>query len=67
MRYRGKTPVKSGETVELLTLDNEGRTTLYRKARVRDALASQFTVRFNKREHFYFYEDKGLTWRKTSA
>jgi hypothetical protein len=66
MRYRGKTPVKAGDKVELLALDDDGTSRRYSEAKVVDALATQFTCRFNKRVHFYFYEDKGVTWRKIS-
>jgi hypothetical protein len=59
MKYKGKTPVKRGDKVELL--DNEG--TPYLKARVLDALATQFTITTKGQVRFFFYEDKGLTWR----
>lgn len=59
MRYTGRTPVKAGDTVVLLIGDDEY------EALVDDALATQFTchIKRKKQTRFYFYEDKGLTWR----
>lgn len=60
MKYKGKTPVKTGDWVDLL-IDEE----MWEKAKVVDALATQFTCKipYQKLVRFYFYEDKGLTWR----
>lgn len=66
MKYRGSTPVKAGDTVSLLTYDEDGNSFAYHEVKVLDALASQFTCLLNKRVHFYFYEDRGVTWQKTS-
>jgi len=58
MRYKGTTPVKAGDYVRL-TIDDE----VWLEAKVLDALASQFTVRVNGGVRFFFYEDKGNTWK----
>ena len=58
MRYKGNTPVKQGQKVDLLTDGN-----VYETIKVKDALATQFTVTKRGRVRFFFYEDKGLTWR----
>lgn len=59
MKYKGNTPVKTRDQVELLTCDGA----VYETVRVYDALATQFTVLKKGRTRFFFYEDKGLTWR----
>lgn len=59
MKYKGNTPVKARDQVELITADGE----VYDVVRVADALATQFTVQKKGRTRFFFYEDKGLTWR----
>ena len=59
MKYKGNTPVKPRDQVELITVDGE----VYETIRVVDALATQFTVQKKGRTRFFFYEDKGLTWR----
>ena len=64
-KYKGRTPVKTGDSVELMVDD-----AVYATAKVRDVLAVQFTVSVKKRIRYFFYEDKGITWRvkaKTSA
>jgi hypothetical protein len=48
----------AGQTVELL-IDGKA----WHKGKVRDALASQFTIVVNKVPRFFFYADKGITWR----
>ena len=60
IKFKGKTPVKAGDWVEL-TIDGEA----WERAKVVDALAKQFTckVPYQKVIRYYFYEDKGLTWR----
>lgn len=64
MKYKGKTPVKKGDWVELWCLDEDGQYRAYEKAKVVDALAKQFTckVPYDKHIRFYFYEDEGVTW-----
>jgi hypothetical protein len=57
-KFKGKTPVKTGDSVHLI-VDDE----VYATVRVRDALAVQFTVSVNKRIRYFFYEDKGITWK----
>ena len=37
------------------------------KAKVIDLLASQFTARVGKSVYFFFYSDKGTTWRQIDA
>lgn len=61
MKYKGNAPVVPGEYIEV---DDMGDT--WRRAKVRDVLAVQFTVFIDKRTRFFMYEHKGLTWRKTS-
>lgn len=53
------TPVKAGDKVVITIGGDEW------EAKVIDALASQFTCRilYQKQVRFYFYADKGLTWR----
>lgn len=58
MRYKGKTPVKPRDQVHLMV---DGH--IYETVRVCDTLATQFTVQKKGRTRFFFYEDKGLTWR----
>lgn len=60
-QYDGFTPVKRGDYVELCP-----RGTEWDKAKVVDALANQFTVKVGKRVSFFFYTDRGATWRKIS-
>ena len=60
-RYKGKTPVKPRDQVYLM-VDGE----VYETARVCDALDTQFTVQKKGRTRFFFYEDKGLTWKPLS-
>jgi len=57
-KYKGKTPVKTGDSVELMVDD-----AVYATAKVRDVLAVQFTVSVKKRIRYFFYEDKGITWK----
>ncbi len=59
-KYKDNTPVKNGDLIEL-TCDGE----VWHTGKVKDALASQFTVVVNKKLRFFFYADKGLTWRRT--
>lgn len=59
--YKGSTPVKKGDKIEL-TIDGE----VWCKAKVKHALASQFTCTYKKNDLFFFYSDKGATWRKIS-
>ena len=61
MKYKGYTPLKKGQEVELLSLDE-----VYAQAKVFDALATQFTIKVKGKVRFFFYEDKGITWQKTS-
>ena len=58
MKYKGTTPVKKGDHIQL-TICGE----VWRNGTVQEALASQFTVLVNKKTRFFFYSDKGLTWR----
>ena len=53
--YKGLTPIKRGDSVYLLAYDKD--------AKVKDVLASQFTVHLNKSTRFFFYSDKGVTCR----
>ena len=55
-----KAPVKARDKVELLI---DGDT--WAEARVIDPLSSQFTCRIKRQKQvrFYFYADKGLTWK----
>ena len=57
-RYKGKTPVKPRDQVYLM-VDGD----VYETARVADTLATQFTVTKRGRVRYFFYEDKGLTWK----
>lgn len=67
-KYKGYTPVKKGDKVSVNTdmYDVEAE---WRTATVRDALASQFTVLYRKKQYFFKYTDVGATWlkAKTSA
>lgn len=58
IRYTDNTPVKQGAKVELI-INN----VVWHTGKVLDALATQFTIQVNKKMHFFFYVDKGLTWR----
>lgn len=60
MKYKGKVPLKKGDKVDLI-IDDE----VWGTAKVIDTLASQFTckVPYQKLVRFYFYVDKGYTWR----
>lgn len=60
MKYKGKTKVSTGDKVDLI-IDGE----VYHTGKVVDALATQFTIKVNKRVRFFFYEDRGLTWQNT--
>lgn len=64
VKYEGNTPVKPKDKVELI-INNK----MWHVGRVHDALATQFTILVNKKVKFFFYVDKGLTWRplKTSG
>ena len=56
--YKGSTPVKPRDQVYLM-VDGD----IYETARVCDALATQFTVLKKGRVRYFFYADKGLTWK----
>ena len=59
MKYMGKTPVNTGDTVELVCLDET-----WARAKVTQVLATMFLCRIGRgTERFFFYADKGLTWR----
>ena len=58
-RYKGRTPVKQGSVVDLL--DDEAMP--YETIKVKDALSTQFTVTKRGRTRYFFYLDKGITWR----
>lgn len=60
MKYTGKTPVKAGDRVLISVGDDD-----WVDGKVIDALASQFTARqlYRKVTGFYFYHDKGVTWK----
>lgn len=60
-RYKGNTPVKAGDMVDLIANGGE----VYHTTKVNDALATQFIVSVNKRARFFFYEDRGVTWQKS--
>jgi hypothetical protein len=62
MKYKGKAPVKFRDKVDLL-VDGSA----YEQAHVRDVLAAQFTVAKKGRLRFFFYADKGLTWRHSNV
>lgn len=55
--YVGHTPVVKGERVEVLDSNDEWVITM-----VEVPLASQF---MDVSQCYYFYTDRGLTWRKT--
>lgn len=61
-KYKGRTPVNTGDSVTILDEDGEGY-----KARVIDALAVQFTVTRNKQVSYLFYSDEGVTWLRRSV
>ena len=52
------TPLNKGDKVYLTAYDKE--------VRVVDALSSQFTCYVNKSIRFFFYSDKGDTWKQLS-
>ena len=56
-KYKGKTPVKTGDEVDI-----QWDGTWYR-ATVKDALSAQFTVELMDTTLFRLYADKDLTWR----
>jgi hypothetical protein len=60
-KYKGKTPVKTGDWVVLTIGEDDEQV----EAKVVDALASQFTAKvpYDKVVRFCSYKDKGLTWR----
>ena len=58
-RYKGRVPIKKGCRVDLL--DDEA--VPYETIKVADTLATQFTVTKKGRTRFFFYLDKGITWR----
>lgn len=61
LRVKSKTPVKQGDLVSLLIDDevwHEGKVTL--------PLSKQFIVLVNGKERFYFYDDHGVTWKRTT-
>lgn len=58
-RYNGRTPVKRGQKVDLIDVDME----VYETIKVHDVLATQFTVLKKQRTRYFFYQDKGITWR----
>lgn len=60
MKYTGKTPVKAGDKVLIQVGDDD-----WVDGKVIDPLASQFTARqlYRKVTGFYFYHDKGVTWK----
>ena len=60
-RYKGSKPVKPRDQVYLI-VDGEP----YETVRVADTLATQFTVTKKGRTRFFFYEDRGLTWKPVS-
>ena len=37
----------------------------WQPAKVIDPLSTQFTAEYGARTEYYFYADKGLTWRET--
>ena len=58
-RYTGRTPVNTGDSVNVLDEDGE---VLY-VAKVKDTLATQFTAGRGLSVRFLRYDDKGLTWK----
>ena len=60
-KYTGPAPVKPQQQVYLM-VDGE----VYETARVSDTLGSQFTVMKKGRTRYFFYADKGLTWKPLS-
>ena len=59
-KYKGYTPVKDGDKVQVRFGDDDE----WRDAKVKLALASQFTAKCPPYEvGFFFYADKGVTWR----
>lgn len=58
--YKGNTPVKTGDKVEIL--DPEGEYPSF-NAKVMCSLATQFAWRTKETQGYCFYSDKGVTWR----
>ena len=55
-----KSPVKRGDTIQLIVDDEVWYTT-----KVVAPLSKQFTCLVNKKVKFFFYEDRGVTWQTT--
>jgi len=65
-KYKGYTPIKRGDKVSVDTdmYDTEAE---WHDVKVRDALASQFTVMYKRKQYFFKYTDVGATWIKAKA
>lgn len=59
IKYKGKTPVKRQQKVDLIAAGDTWHT-----GYVIDTLASMFTTKVNGSIRFYFYSDENVTWRK---
>ena len=57
--YKGPTPVRAEDKVELLGIDG-----VYNTAIVVSALSTQFVCVTESNTLYFFYSDKGITWRK---
>jgi len=58
LKYKGNTPVKTGDKVDLM-VDSK----IYATVKVVDTLATQFTIKVKGKVRFFFYEDRGVTWQ----
>ena len=58
IKYRGTTPVKEGQTVEVLLMDK------WEPVMVQSALASQFTYETVRGGKFRFHDYNSAEWRK---
>ena len=57
--YKGPTPVKVKDKVDLIVLDK-----VYNTATVVEPMSTQFMCTTKENTLFFFYADQGLTWRK---
>lgn len=57
--WQGPTPIDPGDKIELI-IDGE----VWHTTAVEIVCATQFTVLVNDKVRWFFYEDKGDTWRK---
>ena len=57
--YKGKTPVHKGDAISVEIMQDQ-----WIEATVAQALATQFTARTGKNILFFFYSDRGVTWKR---